>query len=46
MNLEVIFVLYKYEPYKFNDESYQLVAERVYKGPHFEVKVRLEYITL
>ena len=51
MNVETIFILYQYEPNKSNDESYRLVAEtevgeRVYKGPHFEIKVRLEYISL
>ena len=46
MNVEAIFILYPYEPYKSNDESYRLVAERVYKGPHFEAKVRLEFISL
>ena len=34
MNVEAIFILYQYEPYKSNDELYRLVAERVYKGPH------------
>ena len=46
MNVEAIFILHQYEPYKSNDESYRLVAERVYKGPHFDAKVRLEYISL
>ena len=46
MNVEAIFIIHPYEPYKSNDESYRLVAERVYKGPHFEAKVRLEYISL
>ena len=45
MNVEAIFILYKYEPYKSN-ELCQLVAERVYRGPHFKVKVKLEYISL
>ena len=46
MNVEAIFILHPYEPYKSNDESYRLVSERVYKEPHFEAKVKLEYISL
>ena len=46
MNLEAIFILYQYEPYKSNNESYRLVAEKVYKGPYFEVKVSPEYTSL
>ena len=46
MNLKAIFILYPYEPYKYNDELYRLIEERVYKRPHFEAKVRLEYISL
>ena len=38
MNVEAIFTLYQYEPYKSNDESYRLVAERVHKRATFRCK--------